>query len=229
MPEFDPRKLLAAAVEADDAWLAANMPPEAERPTGRPTRKPNDKREKSDDQAEGVDLNEIADKNAFVEEHIDSIRFCPQIGKNGTWFIWTGQLWEEDETSHIMRLCEATVLRLSAELMAEAAPIAAAIEEELSCYPPDKQTLQDLRKQHGALMRQAKQLQTKTRMESIIGLAKCDQRVLVSPTALDADPHILNCPNGMVDLRTGKLLKHDRERYCTRITNVDYDPTADTT
>ena len=41
---------------------------------------------------------------------------------------------------------------------------------------------------------------------------------------LDADPWLLNCQNGIVDLKTGQLLPHDREQYMTQICNADYVP-----
>ena len=34
----------------------------------------------------------------------------------------------------------------------------------------------------------------------------------------DADPWLLNCPNGTVDLRTGKVKPHDPADYITKIT-----------
>jgi len=42
----------------------------------------------------------------------------------------------------------------------------------------------------------------------------------------DPDPHLLNCPNGIVDLRTGELMPHDRDRLCTKMAGCDYDPLA---
>ena len=52
---------------------------------------------------------------------------------------------------------------------------------------------------------------------------------LVEATAaeFDTDPNILNCPNGVVDLRTGELRSHsasDRFMHCT---SVAYNPNAD--
>lgn len=52
-------------------------------------------------------------------------------------------------------------------------------------------------------------------------------RLAVSAEDLDADPHLLNVANGMVDLRTGELLPHDRGQHCTRLAPVAYDPDAD--
>ena len=42
----------------------------------------------------------------------------------------------------------------------------------------------------------------------------------------DVDPFHFNVANGVIDLRTGDLLSHDRSYMCTQIANVTYDPKA---
>lgn len=41
-------------------------------------------------------------------------------------------------------------------------------------------------------------------------------------TDFDADPDLLNCPNGIVDLRTGVLTPHDPDQLMTKITGADF-------
>jgi D5-like protein len=48
----------------------------------------------------------------------------------------------------------------------------------------------------------------------------------VEAERFDADPDVINCPNGVVDLRTGRLFPHDPERYLRKLTPVEYDPSA---
>ncbi len=43
---------------------------------------------------------------------------------------------------------------------------------------------------------------------------------------LDSHPDLLNCRNGVVDLRTGVLSPHDPALYMTKVTRVDYVPDA---
>lgn len=45
--------------------------------------------------------------------------------------------------------------------------------------------------------------------------------------AFDADPCLLNVVNGIVDLRTGTLLPHDKKAMLTKLTGAPYDPAAD--
>jgi len=43
----------------------------------------------------------------------------------------------------------------------------------------------------------------------------------------DADPYLLNVQNGVVDLRTGDLLPHDKRLLLSKIAAYEYDPKAD--
>lgn len=49
-------------------------------------------------------------------------------------------------------------------------------------------------------------------------LARADRRHAATVEQWDADPWLLNTPNGTVDLRTSELLGHQREQYLTKIT-----------
>ena len=51
-------------------------------------------------------------------------------------------------------------------------------------------------------------------------LAKADRRHAATVNQWDANPWILNTPDGTVDLKTGELMSHRPEDYCTKITAV---------
>ena len=55
-------------------------------------------------------------------------------------------------------------------------------------------------------------------------LLRTDQRIVVLPEQLDADPWALNTQSGIVDLRTGVCRPHDASELCTRITSCEVDP-----
>ena len=48
----------------------------------------------------------------------------------------------------------------------------------------------------------------------------------MSAGAFDSDGMLLNCANGLVDLRTGELLERGPEHLVGNLVDVDYDPTA---
>jgi len=64
------------------------------------------------------------------------------------------------------------------------------------------------------------------RVAAMIRLAQSEAGIPVQPEELDADPWLLNCDNGVIDLRTGALLPHRREYLMTCLAPVKYDPEA---
>jgi putative DNA primase/helicase len=60
----------------------------------------------------------------------------------------------------------------------------------------------------------------------MVNLAKSEPDIPVRISQLDADPWLLNCRNGTLDLRTGKLLPHHPENLCTKTIPVAFDPDA---
>src|SRR5512143_1485476 len=58
------------------------------------------------------------------------------------------------------------------------------------------------------------------RWGQILEEARSDARVAVSLDKLDQDPDLLGTPAGVIDLRTGELLRPDPTMYVTRTTAV---------
>jgi putative DNA primase/helicase len=63
-------------------------------------------------------------------------------------------------------------------------------------------------------------------------LKSAENLLMTKAEAFDADPYLLNCANGIVDLRTKKIVYHDEDRdyclnaMCTKSCAVDYNPWA---
>ncbi|GIN74003.1 hypothetical protein J14TS2_44780 [Bacillus sp. J14TS2] len=75
------------------------------------------------------------------------------------------------------------------------------------------------------LQKWAKRCESRSvRMNSIL-----DARPMVSVKKTDFDSHkyLFNCGNGVIDLKTGELLPHDRDYLFTKTSNVHYDKNAD--
>jgi len=68
--------------------------------------------------------------------------------------------------------------------------------------------------------REAKSIASAGTVAAIERLARADQRIAVTVNEWDADPWLLNTPAGTVDLRTGKVSKHDPEDRLTKITGT---------
>ena len=57
-------------------------------------------------------------------------------------------------------------------------------------------------------------------------LASTEAELAVSPDDLDADPYLLNCANGTLDLRTMTLRDHDPADLLTKVTRAAWHPDA---
>ena len=64
--------------------------------------------------------------------------------------------------------------------------------------------------------------ESRTRIDAMIYLAQA--MVPILPERMDKDPWLLNCQNGTLDLRTGRLRAHIKNDYITQLCPIDYLP-----
>jgi putative DNA primase/helicase len=127
------------------------------------------------------------------------IRYCNEFKQ---WLFWDGHRWAYDTTQHVMRLAKNTIKRLAAT--------ASTLDDEAA----------------KALLGHVKTSLSASRLKAMVTLAESEPGVAIKPSELDQNPWLLNCRNGTVDLRTGKLHAHRREDWITKCVNIDYDPNA---
>jgi putative DNA primase/helicase len=121
----------------------------------------------------------------------------------GAWLVWDGTRWLKDETGEINRLARETVRAMYAE----------------AAETDDSGTRK-------ALARWASTSESAGKLGAMVDLAQSEPGIAVHHTALDTKPWLLNCRNGTIDLRTGKLLEHNRDDLITKRVDVDYRPDA---
>jgi len=119
------------------------------------------------------------------------------------WYVWTGKCWEVDASGEVERRAKQVV----AEIYREAADA------------------KDL-KTREALGRWALVCEDSKRIIAMMRLAQSEPMIPVAPAQFDADPWLLNCSNGTIDLRTGELRPHDPADLLTCFAPVDYLPEA---
>ncbi len=119
------------------------------------------------------------------------------------WFIWDGRRWARDDEGQIIRQAKRVVdsLLSTAKLV------------------NDSDTL----KRRVAF---AHKSQSAARISGMLELAKTEPGVPIKFDAFDRHPHLLNVSNGMIDLRTGQLVPHDRDAFSTHVLDIDFDPSA---
>lgn len=119
------------------------------------------------------------------------------------WFVWDGRRWARDEEGQVTRLAKRVV-----DALLSAAKLV-----------NDPETL----KRRVAF---AHKSQSAARIAGMVELAKTEPGVPIPFDAFDRQQHLLNVANGMVDLRTGALLPHDRDAFATQVMDVHFDPAA---
>lgn len=149
----------------------------------------------------------------------------------GRWFGWTGKVWEETE-----RDIYTKAMGLSAAVRAELNEEEKTLAELCGGSIPDISSLTVLRSLSPEQQAQALvvkglrawqvKCEGKPTIDAAVGLLK--KLTEVQAEDLDAQPLLLNCANGVLDLATGQLHAHDPALRMTRIVPYAYDPDADT-
>jgi len=146
---------------------------------------------------------EISDLNnaeRFAALHHKTLKYCSPWKK---WLCWNGMKWEIGNDSAVYSLVKDVIQSILSEA------------EQVTDS-----------KSRSALLKQAKQLKSKNRINAILALAKLEPTLQVKPEELDENPWLLNCHNVIVDLRSGKAIAHDPAYLMTKNTNVSFDPAA---
>ncbi|HLE05411.1 MAG TPA: phage/plasmid primase, P4 family, partial [Anaerolineales bacterium] len=155
----------------------------------------------SEHEPEPHEATDIFNAYLFLEQHGNRVRWCEQLR---AWFIWDERRWAEDRSGTIRKLAHETVLSL-ADMAADA-------------YPKNE----DARKR---LLKAAIASEASMRVSNMLREAKVPS-VCVRAEDLDRDKELLVVRNGMIDLRRGDLLSFSPDLLGTRITDIDYDPSA---
>ncbi|XTR52893.1 DNA primase family protein [Pseudarthrobacter sp. So.54] len=158
--------------------------------------------------AEAFDAPNIVALNAEGEQHRGQARMAYRLAaaygsglmfvRGIGWHVWDGQRWAEDEKD-TAKTAVLDVLRR-------------ALAESLG----DKELRTDVRK-----------CESSAGVAGVLDLASALPTLRASIADLDADPYLLNCANGTLDLRTRQLRPHSPADRITRVARGAYDPTAD--
>lgn len=129
------------------------------------------------------------------------VRYCTEMKK---WLVWDGKRWAVDEVN-VMRHKGKEMARL---LYAQA------------LHEPNQA-------QAKLIEKHARASEGYSAISNALGQAASEKGIAISALQLDQHPYLLNCPNGVVDLRTGNLLPHAQEFFITKLCPVSYDPAAE--
>jgi putative DNA primase/helicase len=141
---------------------------------------------------------DLGNAERFVDSHRARVLWCPA---RKAFLIWDGKRYGWDERGEVVKLAHQTARGIFHD--------AATAEGE------DEQK---------AITKWALASQNESRINAMLSQAK--PYLAVGMEELDRDPWLVNCQNGTLDLRTGRLKDHDPADHITKVVPVDYDPDA---
>lgn len=163
------------------------------------------------DLPDGYPPNDLGNALRFVRDHGDSVRYVYDMGK---WIAHTQGYWPIDEAGVVEELAKETAQGL-VELTQE--------QDEGEQGGDDGQDAAKKKERRKAMLRFALTSGNSGKLEAMVELSRT---LLPIPSAqLDEDEWVLNCTNGLVDLRTGRLTDMG-SRFVTKRAGVAYDPDA---
>lgn len=151
------------------------------------------------ERTEHFNLTDTGNAARFVSQHGANFRYCYAWH---SWLAWEkGPRWRRDAGDVAMRHAKQTARAI---------------------YFEAAQATDETRRK--ALANWAVYAESERGLWRMLTLAQSE--LAITPANLDADPWLLNCPNGTLELRTAHLRPHRREDFLTKVTAAPYDPDA---
>jgi putative DNA primase/helicase len=146
---------------------------------------------------------ELGYARRLIHVYGDQVRYVPEWK---WWLVWDGHRWARDVTGQAARWMKSIARRVTSDAMA--------IKDE---------------KERQAAVNRARRGESSAGVSGALTLAGTEAEIVITPGDLDADPFLLNCTNGTVDLRTGELRPHDPADLITKMARAAYRPDAAST
>ena len=131
------------------------------------------------------------------------------------WLVWDGSRFAVDAKS-----AREYAKSLSDDIRAEIKTLSNMID------PRDHHSAEHFRSYVEALTKWAKVSGSTRGVDNILTEARTTPGINANSLTFDADPWLLNCKNGTIDLRTGDLLAHNPEHRLTMLAPTEYHPEA---
>lgn len=148
----------------------------------------------------GEPWTELGYAHRLIRVYGEELRYVPAWRR---WLVWDGARWARDDTGQAARWMKVIARRLTTD--------AYAITDD---------------QRRRAAIREARRGESSAGVSGALTLASTEDSIAVTPDDLDADPFLLNCRNGTLDLRTAELQPHDPADLLTKVTGAEYRPDA---
>ena len=139
----------------------------------------------------------------FKDNYGEFVRFS-YIRKS--WYYYNGKIWIIDQLGKIKTLADKTIERMKDETI----------------YIPEGADEEEMQKIFSKHLKATRSSRGKTNM-----LKESEHLLPIQPSAFDNDKHLFNVQNGYLDLNKGTLQEHDKEKFFTKISNIEFTDKAD--
>lgn len=141
----------------------------------------------------------------FAFDNIKTLRYV-DLEKNGYWLYWEQNRWVRIGDTKLQKIARKTFKKYGKAASREVNP-----------------------SRRKALMAHAKKSTKLPQIREMLQLVVVNGKLSIDESGLESkgNTNLLNCLNGMVDLRTGELLPHDRTLYIQQLCPVNYDERAE--
>ena len=147
----------------------------------------------------GRELTDLGNARRFAADHQHRLRYVVQRRR---WLVWRDGRWREDDDGEHDRAAKHTVETMLARAI----------------------TLDGDTRKH--VIKHALNSQEAPRLRRMLDLAGTEPELALTVERLDADPWILSCQNGTLDLRTGELRPRDPADLISLGSQIPYEPSA---
>jgi putative DNA primase/helicase len=144
-------------------------------------------------------LTDLGNAERFSCAVQDKVRHSPIRG----WMVWDGTKWQPGSNAEVYEMAIRTVKAISGE--ADDVPDTSSKTE---------------------IIKHAVRSCSKQSIDNMLSMAATMPSLSVSDDEMDSDPWLLAVANGVVNLRTGKMVQHRRDHYNSYACTVPYNPDA---
>ncbi|AXF54597.1 phage/plasmid primase, P4 family [Salicibibacter kimchii] len=134
----------------------------------------------------------------FTDNYSDLVRYS-YIRKN--WYFYDGKIWQLDQEGKVKNLVDDILVKMTDEPLFTSDDV-------------DEEDAIKFRQKH---IKYSRGSNGKTNM-----LKESQHLLPIQPHEFDKDTDLLNVQNGFLNLRTGQLNDHDKDKFFTKIASIEY-------
>jgi putative DNA primase/helicase len=134
----------------------------------------------------------------FADAYGEVIRYS-YIRKN--WYFFDSKIWTIDQQGMIKKIADKVIGKMKDE------PV----------HVPDGADEEELKKAFNKHIKNSRSSRGKSNM-----IKESEHLLPIQPYEFDSEYDLFNVQNGYLNLKTGKLLEHDKQKFFTKIASVEY-------